>query len=145
MLLFLCDVASWLETRENSFSQRRQDATKVIESNRMNMKFKLSTHLLPVCVIASILIFAFSTIPSSKENQLPDVKIIFPANSSKFQWNSILPYKISVKDAEDGSSEYDEIAANEVFLRFLTCLILPMQKNICRSRQSNSQIHLDCL
>jgi cytochrome c len=83
----------------------------------MNLKFKLSTYLLPVCVIAFIFICAFSTLPGSKENQLPDVKIIFPANRGKFQWNSILPYKISVKDAEDGSSEYDEIAANEVLLR----------------------------
>jgi cytochrome c len=41
-------------------------------------------------------------------------KAIFPL---MFQWNSILPYKISVDDAEEGNSEYGEIAANEILLK----------------------------
>lgn len=50
------------------------------------------------------------------ENSLPSVRIISPVNNSKVQWNTIIPYSISVSDKEDGNSEYDEIANNEVIL-----------------------------
>ena len=59
----------------------------------------------------------FSTFSKDQENQSPVVTIVTPANNSKFQWNSILQYKISIDDVEDGKSEYDEIATNEVLLK----------------------------
>ena len=50
------------------------------------------------------------------ENSPPAVRIISPVNNSKFEWNSIVPYNIRVSDKEDGNSEYNEIANNEVIL-----------------------------
>lgn len=49
-------------------------------------------------------------------NNPPEVKIIAPEYNSTFEWNTLLPYAISVEDMEDGASEYQEIASNEVFL-----------------------------
>ncbi len=51
------------------------------------------------------------------ENNAPKVVITKPSSKYRFNWNSLIPYKITVKDKEDGNSEYDEIAANEVFLK----------------------------
>lgn len=81
------------------------------------MPFKLSIRILSVCIVACIFFVAFGSFSNSQENQSPVVKIVAPANKSKFQWNTLLQYKISVDDAEDGNSEYDEIATNEVLLK----------------------------
>lgn len=50
------------------------------------------------------------------QNHPPDVKITTPEDKSTFEWNTLLRYAIIVEDAEDGASEYQEIAPNEVFL-----------------------------
>lgn len=50
------------------------------------------------------------------QNNPPEVKIIAPENNSAFEWNTLVSYAISVEDIEDGASEYQEIALNEVFL-----------------------------
>jgi len=52
----------------------------------------------------------------TQENTSPDVTISMPTKNGKFQWNSIVPYSISVSDQEDGNSEYNEIPRNEVLL-----------------------------
>jgi cytochrome c len=59
------------------------------------------------------LVYSFIFVRNSK----PEVKIITPEHNSKFQWNSTISYAIRVVDAEDGNSDYDEIAANEVLLK----------------------------
>lgn len=49
-------------------------------------------------------------------NHPPAVKIISPKNNSIYNWNSRVPYQISVSDKEDGESKYQEINPKEVFL-----------------------------
>lgn len=51
-----------------------------------------------------------------QENSPPKVEIISPSRDFKVQRNSVIPYEISVADAEDGYSEYDEIQDKEVIL-----------------------------
>ena len=58
----------------------------------------------------------FSASFSQQYNSPPEVTITAPAKNSRFQWNSIVPYTVRVSDMEDGNSEYNEIAANEVLL-----------------------------
>jgi cytochrome c len=50
------------------------------------------------------------------ENSPPKVTITNPANATRFQWNSIVPYAIEVVDKEDGNSAYDEIPVQQVFM-----------------------------
>lgn len=52
----------------------------------------------------------------SKQNKAPTVKILEPIDKSKHDLNTLIPYRIKVSDPEDGESEYDEIATNEIFL-----------------------------
>ena len=81
------------------------------------MRFNVSIQLLSIFLITSIFFSALAAFSNNQENQAPVVKIILPANGGKFQWNSIIQYKISVNDSEDGNSEYDEIPSNEVILK----------------------------
>ncbi len=53
---------------------------------------------------------------STLVNHAPVVKILSPVNNSSYPWASQVPYSISVSDAEDGNSEYEEIAAKQVYL-----------------------------
>ena len=53
---------------------------------------------------------------AQSENHPPIVKILVPVNNSKHDLNNQIQYKLKVSDQEDGESEYDEIATNEVFL-----------------------------
>ena len=53
---------------------------------------------------------------AQQENNPPVVKILDPINKSSYDLNAQVRYRIKVSDQEDGESEYDEIAANEVFL-----------------------------
>lgn len=53
---------------------------------------------------------------AQQENNPPVVKIIDPINKSHHDLDAQVRYRIKVSDKEDGESEYDEIAANEVFL-----------------------------
>lgn len=50
-------------------------------------------------------------------NTPPIVTITKPSATDKFDWNTLVPYSISVTDKEDGTSAYDEIAPTEVFLK----------------------------
>lgn len=59
------------------------------------------------------LVFSFRSV---QENTAPKVKIISPTENVKLEWNTIIPYRISISDQEDGNSEYDEINSNEVLL-----------------------------
>lgn len=52
----------------------------------------------------------------SQGNHPPVVKIIVPKSNSSFENNATVPYTITVSDPEDGESEYQEIASNEVYL-----------------------------
>jgi len=52
-----------------------------------------------------------------QENHPPVVKIITPAGRSSYEWNAIINYSISVSDKEDGESKFQEIVADEVFLK----------------------------
>ena len=59
---------------------------------------------------------AFSLIQNHSKNNVPKVTITLPANNSQFQWNSMVRYSIHIADVEDGDSEYNEIATNEVLV-----------------------------
>lgn len=77
------------------------------------MLFKI---LFPVGFAASALYYFIAYFSQPVENTPPKVTITTPAKNSTFQWNSIVPYVIHVTDREDGNSEYNEIANNEVLL-----------------------------
>src|SRR6476469_6121437 len=51
------------------------------------------------------------------ENNPPEVRITTPLNYSRFQWNAMVSYTISVSDKEDGTTEYNEIPTGEVLLK----------------------------
>ena len=74
------------------------------------MRNKLLFVLLFFC---STLIFSFWSV---QENTAPKVALISPIENVKLQWNTIVPYSITIVDQEDGNSEYDEINTNEVVL-----------------------------
>ena len=50
------------------------------------------------------------------QNSSPKVTISVQTKGNTFQWNTIVPYTITVSDAEDGNTEYNEIPSNEVLL-----------------------------
>ena len=50
------------------------------------------------------------------ENNVPVVNIIKPKTSKTLNWNTLIPYAISVNDTEDGNSAYEEITTREVIL-----------------------------
>ncbi len=68
-----------------------------------------------ISVVAScVLSFGFTY--WQDQNSPPKVTISVQGKGNTFQWNSIVPYTISVSDAEDGNTEYDEIPSHEVLL-----------------------------
>jgi cytochrome c len=69
-----------------------------------------------LCVSAFIVLCAARAGETSQDNNQPVVKIIDPINKSRHEKNNPIQYRIKVSDPEDGESEYDEIAANEVIL-----------------------------
>ena len=76
---------------------------------------------MPVRLLLSIgstafVFYLFTASFSQQYNSPPEVTITAPAKNGTFQWNSVVPYAIRVSDKEDGNSEYNEIAANEVLL-----------------------------
>lgn len=54
---------------------------------------------------------------NDSQNAPPEVKMSRPAENGAFQWNTLVSYSIDVADSEDGKSEFNEINANEVFLK----------------------------
>ena len=67
------------------------------------------------------LLLAFATVSTPRQapqpqNHPPVVKIISPVSGTSATPNSMLRYKISVSDQEDGSSQFQEISAKEVVL-----------------------------
>ncbi|MFT6807305.1 MAG: cytochrome c [Saprospiraceae bacterium] len=74
------------------------------------MRNKLLFILLFFC---ATLIFSFQSI---QENTSPKVNIISPTLNVKLEWNSVVPYRITIVDQEDGNSEYNEINSNEVIM-----------------------------
>ncbi len=50
------------------------------------------------------------------ENHAPKVKITEPSTGASLDWNTLLPYVITVNDQEDGNSAYEEINGREVIL-----------------------------
>jgi len=48
------------------------------------------------------------------ENHAPKVKITEPSTGASLDWNTLLPYAITVNDQEDGNSAYEEINGREV-------------------------------
>src|ERR1700727_1448073 len=66
-------------------------------------------------LLLSLLLFSFINL-KPQENNPPVVKIISPQNSSMYDSNAPVTYKIVVSDKEDGDSKFDEINAKEVLL-----------------------------
>ncbi len=55
--------------------------------------------------------------PDPAANEPPEVTLTAPVANAVFQWNSVVPFVIGVSDREDGKTEFEEIAPNEVLLR----------------------------
>lgn len=69
-------------------------------------------------VLFAVVVCVVSARPYATQiNTPPQVEIVAPSASDRFEWNSLMPYQISVTDNEDGTSAYEEIATNEVFLK----------------------------
>lgn len=67
--------------------------------------------------LLTCLVFFTAGISSYKtQNHPPKVEFLEPSNGSTFNWDNFISYSIRVTDEEDGSSEYDEINAKEIFL-----------------------------
>lgn len=81
------------------------------------MSYKQLFSMVLTGIVFCSIITAFISKESSNNNSPPKVTIITPGDNSRFQWNSLVHYRISVSDKEDGYSEYNEIAANEVLLK----------------------------
>jgi cytochrome c len=79
------------------------------------LKFKLS-FAIGWMAFTCCLITSFLNPRTQLENVPPEVVIIKPPQNEVFFWNTIMQYKISITDKEDGKSEYDEINAREVLL-----------------------------
>ena len=60
---------------------------------------------------------AFTVTHPIQSNNVPKVTILKPEVKIPIGNESIVPYKIEVKDIEDGFSGYDEITANQVFMK----------------------------
>jgi cytochrome c len=69
-----------------------------------------------LCCSAFIALSATRSGKPPQDNNPPIVRIMDPINKSRHEINSQIHYQIKVSDLEDGESEYDEIAANEVIL-----------------------------
>ncbi len=61
-------------------------------------------------------VYAYAQRTDKIKNSPPKVEILTPKNASTFDWDSFIRYSIRVIDAEDGSTEYQEISSKEVFL-----------------------------
>jgi cytochrome c len=59
-----------------------------------------------------------------------------------FQWSSVVPYTIAVSDAEDGSTEYNEIPPNEVLV---VAQYLPDSLLVKKTPADDQVIHFDAL
>jgi len=70
-------------------------------------------------ILTGIAFYCFITTFEAKadiaQNNPPTVTIT--TADSKFRWNDLVNYTISISDKEDGTSEYNEIAAGEVLLK----------------------------
>lgn len=67
--------------------------------------------------ILILLWFAVHIRPTGiQENEAPIVKIINPIENDQFSWNTLIPFAISVRDKEDGYTEYEEIPLSKVIL-----------------------------
>ncbi len=76
-----------------------------------------SKRLLLFCCTCIFFLFVYTYAQRTDvKNNPPKVEILTPVNASSFDWNSFIRYSIRVTDAEDGSSEYQEISSKEVFL-----------------------------
>ena len=66
-----------------------------------------------------LFIYVYQLRTNKIKNSPPEVEILTPANAATFSWDSFIRYSIRVTDAEDGSSEYEEIPSKEVFLEVI--------------------------
>lgn len=83
--------------------------------------------MISFAVVVYCCIVGWHTKAKQGENSTPKVVITKPSANDRFNWNSLIPYAITVTDKEDGNSEYNEIAANEVFLKIV---YLPDSANV---------------
>lgn len=74
----------------------------------------MKKHLICISLFAGILPLTGYEIDHS--NSIPVVTIISPSGQTGFQWNDKISYQIQVEDKEDGSSRFEEIEENEVFM-----------------------------
>ena len=75
-------------------------------------------HLILFCCAVIILLSVYVSAQRTVQikNNPPKVEIVAPKHETTFNWDSWINYSIRVTDAEDGSSEFEEISPKEVFL-----------------------------
>ncbi|MBL0741191.1 c-type cytochrome [Chryseolinea lacunae] len=81
----------------------------------MFRKLLIGGMTLSLAVVVYLVMTSFQARPVV--NATPLVKIVVPARGTTVSWNTLVSYKISVDDKEDGNSAYDEIAPHEVLLQ----------------------------
>ena len=78
---------------------------------------KIKTTIYLLSAVAFVLVAYTKKEPTQQINAAPKVRFSYPSGKDRFKWNSLVTYKITVEDKEDGNSAYNEITANEVFLQ----------------------------
>jgi cytochrome c len=88
---------------------------KHLSNQHIPFNIKMRSKLTYLCLIFCIPLCSF-LLESQQENQSPVVKLISPKNTTTFDWDVPVSYKITVSDKEDGESKFDEINPKEVLL-----------------------------
>lgn len=88
---------------------------------------------------ASVFIGALAPPPAQIENSAPIVRITAPLNKSRLTANALVNYSISVIDKEDGNSEFNEIASNEVLLKVVYLADSVLLKKFLVTKENTGQ------
>src|SRR3982074_1979951 len=104
------------------------------------MRVKLFFSIILTGITLYCFITAFAIEAGRAQNNPPKVSITTSLNNNRFQWNAMVNYTISVSDKEDGTSEYNEIAAGEVLLKVVYLQDASKLKKLLSDKTANGDI-----
>ncbi|ULQ51297.1 c-type cytochrome [Flavihumibacter fluvii] len=92
-------------------------------------------------VTISLLVFFLSAfIEHEQGNTIPKIALQLKSGQKTFSQGVTLQYSIAVEDKEDGSSKYEEIAGNEVFLQLKYLPDSGMLKKYLETQQRDAPV-----
>lgn len=111
-ILFISSISYWLE-----ISKPKLDFIQHMQETGKEKKVKVHPEIsLPGFLMASAHNWKTTHFSGEGKNKPPVVKILSPENNTSVEPDALIRYAISVSDEEDGKSEFQEIASQEVFL-----------------------------